>query len=51
MQGGAGTRRGGAGGSKKSKPIPIPPRGTGLKSCPIPTPPPLPGGENSCGAK
>ena len=32
-------------GSKKSKPIPAPPRGAGLKFPPIPTPQPLLGGE------
>ena len=41
----------GRGGSKKSKPIPTPPRGAGLKSCPIPAPPPLQGGENPHEAK
>ena len=46
MQGGAGR-----GGSKKCKPIPVLPRGAGLKSRPIPTPPPLRGGENPHGAK
>ena len=43
--------RGGAGGSKKCKPIPAPPRDAGLKSHPIPAPPPLRGGENPHGAK
>ena len=38
-------------GSKKCKPIPVPPRGAGLKSRPIPTPTPLWGGENLHGAK
>ena len=33
----------GRGGSKKSKPIPAPPHGAGLKFCSIPAPPPLPG--------
>ena len=37
--------------SKKSKPIPTPPRGVRLKSRPIPTPPPLRGGENPRGVK
>ena len=41
----------GRGGSKKSKPIPAPPRGAGLKSCPIPAPSPLRGGENPHGVK
>ena len=35
----------------RSKPIPAPSRGTGLKSRPIPAPPPLRGGENPHGAK
>ena len=50
---GAGRGWGGAGwgGSKKCKPIPVSPRGTGLKSHPIPAPPPLRGGENPHGAK
>ena len=43
--------RGGAGGSKKCKPIPAPSRGAGLKSHPILAPPPLQGGENPHGAK
>ena len=45
--------RGGAGqgGSKKCKPIPVPSRGTGLKSHPIPVPPPLRGGKNPHGTK
>ena len=47
----AGRGRAGRGGSKKSKPIPAPPRGAGLKSCPIPAPLPLRGGENPRGAK
>ena len=38
-------------GSKKSKLIPVPSRGVGLKSCPIPTPLPLRGGENPHGVK
>ena len=37
----------GRGGSKKSKPIPTPPHGVGLKAYPILAPPPLRGGENS----
>ena len=41
----------GRGGSKKCKPIPIPPRGSGLKSRPILAPPPLRGRENPHGAK
>ena len=41
----------GWGGSKKCKPIPIPPYDAGLKSHPIPVPPPLRGGENPHGAK
>ena len=41
----------GRGGSKKCKPIPIPPRGSGLKSHPILAPPPLRGRENPHGAK
>ena len=47
----------GRGGSKKSKPITVPPCGAGLKSCPIPASPPLQSGENlrgvgnPCGAK
>ena len=48
MRGGAGMGRGG---SKRCKPIPAPPRGTGLKSRPIPAPPPLRGGKNPHGAK
>ena len=52
-RGGAGRGREGAGrgGSKKSKPIPAPPHGAGLKSCHIPALPPLQGGENPHGAK
>ena len=46
-----GRGKAGRGGSKKSKPIPAPPRGAGLKSCPIPTPSPLRGRENPSGAK
>ena len=46
MQGGVGR-----GGSKNCKPIPVPPRGAGLKSRPIPAPLPLWGGENPHGAK
>ena len=41
----------GRGGSKKCKPIPVPPHDAGLKSHPIPAPPPLRGGENPHGAK
>ena len=41
----------GRGGSKKSKPIPAPLRGVGLKSYLIPAPPPLRGRENPRGAK
>ena len=41
----------GRGGFKKSKPIPSPLRGTGLKSYPIPAPPPLRDEENPRGAK
>ena len=48
MQDGVGMRKGG---SKKCKPIPTLPHGTGLKSCPICTPPPLQGGENPCKVK
>ena len=48
MWGGAGMGRGG---SKRCKPIPAPPHGTGLKSHPIPAPPPLRGRENPHGAK
>ena len=47
-QGGDGEGRGG---SKKSKSIPAPPCGEGLKSCPILTSPHLQGGENLCGVK
>ena len=36
----------GWGGFKKSKPIPVPSHGVGLKSYPIPAPPPLWGREN-----
>ena len=48
MRGGAGMGRVG---SKKSKPIPTPPRGAGLKSPPIPAPLPLRGRKNPCGMK
>ena len=41
----------GRGGSKKYKPIPVPPRGAGLKSRPIPAPSPLQGGKNPHEAK
>ena len=41
----------GRGGSKKSKPIPAPPYGAGLKSCPISALPPLQGKENPRGVK
>ena len=47
-QGGDGEGRGG---SKKSKSIPAPPCGEGLKSCPNPAPLPLWGGENPHGTK
>ena len=46
MQGGASQS-----GSKKSKPIPTPPRSARLKSHPIPATPPLRGGENLRGVK
>ena len=36
---------------KKSKLIPISPRGAGLKSCSIPAPPPLWGWKNLCGMR
>ena len=39
------------GGSKKSEPIPTPPRGIELKSYTIPASPPLRGGENLRGVK
>ena len=48
---GRGREGAGRDGSKKSKPIPAPPRGVGLKSRPIPAPSPLRGGENPHGAK
>ena len=51
MRGGAGRGGAGRGESKKSKPIPAPPRGAGLKACLISAPPPLQGRENPCGAK
>ena len=41
----------GWGGSKKSKPVHVPPHSAGLKSSPSPAPPPLRGGENSRGMK
>ena len=39
------------GGSKKSKPIPAPPHGAGLKFCSIPTAPLLQDGKNLHGVK
>ena len=50
---GRGRGRGGVrqGGSKKSKLIPVPPHGAGLKSCPISVPPHLRSGENPREAK
>ena len=41
----------GRSGSKKCKPILIPPHGAGLKSCLTPAPPPLQDKENTHGVK